>query len=127
MYVLVGTYVLTSLARHVVLAGIGAGAGRDRLMSGIYNWYMYIRYCTLFVYLYICIDYSGGKWVLCEGCEVRRYSGTWNVVYEVFFFYFFFSLPFFWVLVLVLVLVEEKEKERKRKRKKKGKKGRGRL
>lgn len=48
-------HVLTSLARHVVLAGIGAGAGRDRLMSGIYNWYMYIRYCTfvcIFVHLY---------------------------------------------------------------------------
>lgn len=91
MYVLVGTmvHVLTSLARHVVLAGIGAGAGRDRLMSGIYN-------CTLFVYLYICIDYSGGSGCCVRACEPVRYSGTWNVVYEVFFFFFlFFFVAFF--------------------------------
>lgn len=84
------------------------------------------RVFTIGYVLYICTDYSGSSGCCVRACEVRRYSGTWNVVYEVFFsfLFFFFAFIFFWGLVLGLGLVEEKERKRK---KEKEKKGRGRL
>lgn len=102
MYVLVGTmvHVLTSLARHVVLAGIGAGIGAGAAACWCWSGPAYVgylqldMYCT-FVYLYICTDYSGGSGCCVRACEPVRYSGTWNVVYEVFFFFLFFFVAFF--------------------------------
>lgn len=92
-------HVLTSLACHVVLAGIGAAAcwcWSGPAYVGYLQLDMYCMYivCT-FVHLYICIDYSGGSGCCVRACEVRRYSGTWNVVYEVFFFFLFFLFLFF--------------------------------
>lgn len=52
---------LTSLACHVVLAG----AGRDRLMSGIYNWIgMYVLYICLYICIFVHLLYC--MEVLCE-------------------------------------------------------------
>lgn len=53
MYVLVGTYVLTSLARHVVLAGAGAAACWCWSGPAYVGYLQLDMYCT-FVHLYIC-------------------------------------------------------------------------
>lgn len=75
-------------------------------MSGIYN-------CTLFVHLYICIDYSGGSGCCVRACEVGGTLVLWYLeccVRGVVFLFFSFRCLF-----LVLVLVEEKERKRKKR------------